>query len=262
MTLLIFNRGQENEGGNWQNGRRGASRLVVQRAPAPVHPQERFFPRCRRQCGEICRHSGGFVRATALVVQWKMLENTARKGDTRERLLALAESAVLAKGFAATSIEELIAAAGISKSGFFYHFKDKGELAKAMMLRYIEQDTKLLDDIFARADELNDDPLHGLLVALKLFAEMLANLPEAHPGCLAASFCYQDQLFNQGIRDLNAGSILRWRTQFRARLDAVAERYPPRRDIDPGAIQTALGLGVDGPRPERRLHSIRLMARA
>ena len=79
-----------------------------------------------------------------------MLENTARKGDTRERLLALAESAVLAKGFAATSIEELIAAAGISKSGFFYHFKDKGELAKAMILRYIEQDTRLLDDIFAR----------------------------------------------------------------------------------------------------------------
>src|SRR6187402_2601706 len=148
------------------------------------------------------------------MVQLPMLDNVPRKtGDTRERLLALAESAVLAKGFAATSIEELIAAAGISKSGFFYHFKDKGELAKAMMLRYIEQDTKLLDDIFARADELNDDPLHGLLVALKLFAEMLANLPEAHPGCLAASFCYQDQLFNQGIRDLNAGSILRWRTQ-------------------------------------------------
>ena len=175
-----------------------------------------------------------------------MLENTARKGDTRERLLALAESAVLAKGFAATSIEELIAAAGISKSGFFYHFKDKGELAKAMILRYIEQDTRLLDDIFARADELNDDPLHGLLVALKLFAEMLANLPEAHPGCLAASFCYQDQLFNQGIRDLNAGSILRWRTQFRARLDAVAERYPPRRDIDLEALADMAASNVEG----------------
>ena len=175
-----------------------------------------------------------------------MLENTARKGDTRERLLSLAESAVLAKGFAATSIEELIAAAGISKSGFFYHFRDKGELAKAMILRYIEQDTKLLDDIFARADELNDDPLHGLLVALKLFAEMLANLPESHPGCLAASFCYQDQLFNQDIRDLNAGSILRWRTQFRARLDAIAERYPPKGDIDLEALADMAASNVEG----------------
>jgi AcrR family transcriptional regulator len=44
------------------------------------------------------------------------------------------EAAVLEKGFAATSIEELIAAVGITKSGFFYHFKDKNELAKALTI--------------------------------------------------------------------------------------------------------------------------------
>ena len=154
-----------------------------------------------------------------------MRETHVRKGsDTRERLLALAEAAVLAKGFAATSIEELIAAAGITKSGFFYHFKDKGELARELLLRYLEQDRQLLDDLFSRADELNEDPLHGFLVGLKLFAEMMANLPEAHPGCLAASFCYQDQLFNSEIRDLNAGSVLAWRQRFRARFDLIAER--------------------------------------
>jgi TetR/AcrR family transcriptional repressor of nem operon len=176
------------------------------------------------------------------------LENTVRKAppDTRERLLELAEAAVLAKGFAATSIEELIAAAGISKSGFFYHFKDKGELAKAMMLRYIEHDKKVLEDIFSRGDELNDDPLHGLLVSLKLFAEMLAQLPEAHPGCLAASFCYQDQLFNQEIRDLNAGSVLRWRAEFRKRLDAIAKRYPPSREVDLEALADMAASNVEG----------------
>ena len=46
-----------------------------------------------------------------------------RKGQaTRERILDVAEASVLAKGFGATSIEELIAEAGITKSGFFYHF--------------------------------------------------------------------------------------------------------------------------------------------
>ncbi|HET8973947.1 MAG TPA: TetR/AcrR family transcriptional regulator, partial [Pseudolabrys sp.] len=101
-----------------------------------------------------------------------MLDNPPRKtGDTRERLLELAESAVLAKGFSATSIEELIAAAGISKSGFFYHFKDKGELAKGLLLRYLAQDRAVLENIFRRGDELNEDPLQGFLVGLKLFAE-------------------------------------------------------------------------------------------
>ena len=100
-----------------------------------------------------------------------MLENTPRRGsETRERILEIAEGAVLAKGFAATSIDELIAAVGITKSGFFYHFKDKGELAKAMLLRYLERDKALLDNLFSRADELNEDPLHGFLVGIKLFA--------------------------------------------------------------------------------------------
>ncbi len=181
-----------------------------------------------------------------------MLEKSApdtatRKGrDTRERILELAETAVLAKGFAATSIEELIAAAGITKGGFFYHFRDKGELAKAMMLRYIERDSELLDDIFRRADELNEDPLHGFLVALKMFAEMMGNLPEAHPGCLAASFCYQDQLFNQEIRDLNRGSVLAWRRRFRDRLDLIAARYPPRREVDFEALSDMAASLVEG----------------
>jgi AcrR family transcriptional regulator len=174
-----------------------------------------------------------------------MLQVPSRK-DTRERILEAAESAVLAKGFAATSIEELIAVVGITKSGFFYHFKDKGTLAKGMLLRYLERDKALLDDMFRRADELNEDPLHGFLVGLKMFAEMMANLPEAHPGCLAASFCYQDQLFNREIRELNAAGMLAWRTRFRERLDLIARRYPPRQDVDLDALADMISTLVEG----------------
>jgi AcrR family transcriptional regulator len=176
-----------------------------------------------------------------------MLHQVPRRGnETRERILELAEAAVLAKGFAATSIEELIAAVGITKSGFFYHFKDKGALAKALLLRYLEQDKALLDDIFRRADELNEDPLHGFLVALRLFAEMMGNLPEAHPGCLAASFCYQDQLFNQEIRNLNAEGVLAWRHRFRERLERIAERYPPKAPVDLDAMADMAATLVEG----------------
>jgi len=176
-----------------------------------------------------------------------MLETPARKGsDTRERLLAVAEEAVLAKGFAATSIEELIAAVGITKSGFFYHFKDKGELARALLLRYLEHDRVVLDDIFRRGDELNEDPLHGFLVGLKMFAEMMANLPEAHPGCLAASFSYQDHLFDREIQQLNADGLLAWRLRFRERLDLIAVRYPPRIEVDLDALADMASTLVEG----------------
>jgi len=176
-----------------------------------------------------------------------MLDMPIRKGRaTRDRLLDLAESAVLAKGFAATSIDELIAAGGITKSGFFYHFKDKADLAKALILRYLERDAELLDTLFRRGDELHDDPLHGFLVGLKLFAEMMANLPEAHPGCLAASFAYQDQIFNREIRDLNAAGLLAWRRRFHERLLIIAERYPPRPEVDLEALADMASSMVEG----------------
>ena len=176
-----------------------------------------------------------------------MAETITRKGsDTRERLLELAEGAVLEKGFAATSIDELIAAVGITKGGFFYHFRDKSDLAKALMLRYLERDKIILDEIFSRADELNEDPLHGFLVALRLFAEMLAKLPEAHPGCLAASFCYQDQLFNREIRDLNRSGVLAWQVRFRQRLDQIAAVYPPRIDVDLDDLADTVAALVEG----------------
>lgn len=176
-----------------------------------------------------------------------MLDEAPKRGaQTRERLLELAESAVLAKGFASTSIDELIAAAGLTKSGFFYHFKDKTELAKALMLRYLEHDRQLLEDIFRRGDELNEDPLHGFLVGLKLFAEMLADLPTAHPGCLAASFCYQDQLFSQDIRELNAEGVLLWRRRFRDRFALIAQHYPPKIEVDFDALADSASTVVEG----------------
>ncbi|MBN9022463.1 MAG: TetR/AcrR family transcriptional regulator [Rhizobiales bacterium] len=169
-----------------------------------------------------------------------------RKSDVRERLLAAAETSVLEKGFDATSIEELIAAVGITKSGFFYHFRDKTELARVLLQRYIERETAMFDTLFGRADELSEDPLHGFLVGLKMLAELVADLPNGHPGCLIASYCYQDRLFDDEVRELNARSVLLWRARFRARLDSIAARYPPRIGVDLDDLADMLSAVTDG----------------
>ena len=169
-----------------------------------------------------------------------------RNGSARERILEFAEASVLEKGFGATSIDELIAAAGITKSGFFYHFSDKTELARALLVRYMARETAMFDELFGRADELNEDPLHGFLVGLKLLAELVADLPNGHPGCLIAAYCYQDRLFDQEVRDLNAQSVLLWRARFRARLDKIAERYPPRIGVDLDDLADMLSAVADG----------------
>ena len=69
---------------------------------------------------------------------------------TRNRILDVTEAAVLEKGFSATSIDEVIAEAELTKSGFFYHFPDKNTLARALLMRYLKCDTEMQDEIFDR----------------------------------------------------------------------------------------------------------------
>ena len=107
--------------------------------------------------------------------------STTKGQETRARILEVAEASILAKGFDATSIEEIVAGAEITRSGFFYHFPDKNALARALLERYLEQDRALLGGIFRRAAELSDDPLHAFLIALKLLSEAMADLPNGHP---------------------------------------------------------------------------------
>jgi TetR/AcrR family transcriptional repressor of nem operon len=56
---------------------------------------------------------------------------TLAKQDARAKLLDAALSAIRRKGFAATTLDELCAVAGVTKGAFFHHFKSKEELGVA-----------------------------------------------------------------------------------------------------------------------------------
>ncbi len=166
--------------------------------------------------------------------------------QTRDRVLEIAEQTVLEKGFGATSIEELVAEAGITRSGFFYHFKDKNALALALLHRYIERDRQLQDQMLSRAFELTDDPLQAVLVGLKMFSEYVADMPKGHPGCLVATLCYQERLFDREVRDLYRDTVLAWRTRYHALLSEVASKYPPREAVDLEQLADAFSAITEG----------------
>lgn len=170
-----------------------------------------------------------------------------RKGDaTRERILEIAEAAVLAKGFGATSIEELIAEAGITKSGFFYHFKDKNELAMGLLARYEQQNDRLLSAVFGRARQLSDDPLQSFLVGLTLFAERMAAMPGGHPGCIVATMSYQDRLFDRTVRTELIRITDEWSRYFRNLIEEIVAIYPPREPVDLDQLARMVCCAIDG----------------
>jgi TetR/AcrR family transcriptional repressor of nem operon len=149
------------------------------------------------------------------------------KGEqTREHIMATAESIILKRGYSGTSIEEIIGEAGITKGGFFYHFKGKSDLAKHLINRYLENDMVFFSGLADRARSLTEDPLQQLLLFLKLMAEAMEDLPGTHPGCLVASFTYEAEQFDDEVRELNAEGVLSWRRIFMEHLEDVVQKYP------------------------------------
>ena len=163
------------------------------------------------------------------------------KGErTRQKLLDLAYDSLIRKGFAATSIEELVEAAGITKSGFFYHFKDKRDLARQLIERHSDEDAVFLAGMVQRARELSDDPLHSFLIFLKFYAEAMEELVDLHPGCFVATVSFQDLSFDREMRQMNSNNVLAWRALFVKWLEEIAQEHPPRGNLQAADFADAI----------------------
>ena len=78
---------------------------------------------------------------------------------TRNRLVDAAEKVFHEKGVAHASLEEIAAAAGVTRGAIYWHFKDKAELFDAMMQRVMLP----VEDLGERADACDPgDPLVAL----------------------------------------------------------------------------------------------------
>lgn len=147
---------------------------------------------------------------------------------TRIAIMDAAQALILESGFSATSVDAVIARAGITKGAFFYHFRTKADLAEALVLRDAANDAAHLEKHLARAERLSADPLQQMLLCMGLFEQEMAALVSPYPGCLYASFIYEAQLFDertlQIVREVFAG----WRRRIGEKLRLVTAIYPPR----------------------------------
>src|SRR5512134_4016298 len=82
------------------------------------------------------------------------------RGDARTRLLIAARDVIRAQGYAATSVDDLCRAAGVTKGAFFHHFPNKDALGVAAA----EWWTETASALFAAAPYHGfEDPLDRLL---------------------------------------------------------------------------------------------------
>ena len=166
--------------------------------------------------------------------------------DTRERILDAAEALILDHGFAATSIDKVLEGAGITKGAFFYHFKSKGELARALVDRFARLDAEVLAGTMARAEKLAQDPLQQVLIFVGLMIEELEAMTEPACGCLFASFLYENRLFDDDVREVIRKAFLEWRTRLGEKLAAAMEKHPPTTEVDAESLADLFTSIIEG----------------
>jgi TetR/AcrR family transcriptional regulator, transcriptional repressor for nem operon len=105
------------------------------------------------------------------------------RGEARLRLLTAAMDLIRRQGFAATSVDDLCAAAGVTKGAFFHHFASKEALGVAAVQHWTETTAAMFA---AHNYNAEPDPLDRVFAYLDLRRSLLA-MPLAEFSCVAGT---------------------------------------------------------------------------
>ena len=124
--------------------------------------------------------------------------------DTRTRLLDAAMAVFRAKGYAATSVDDLCRAAGVTKGAFFHHFRTKEEVAVAGAAHFGEMAAALFG--VAPYRQLRD-PLDRLLGYIDFRTAILEG-EIAEYTCLLGTMVQEAYATHPAIREACAREIV------------------------------------------------------
>lgn len=165
---------------------------------------------------------------------------------TRARILDGAQALILEKGLAATSIDDVLSAAGTSKGAFFHHFPTKNHLARALVERYAEADLAFLEDFMTRAEATSDDPAEQIVAFLRLFEEAADEIVAQQPSCLYVSYVYEKQFFDDGTIVVIADVLHAYRRRLAEKITTALELHPPPFPIDPATLADHVTVTFEG----------------
>ncbi|MGH6809570.1 MAG: TetR/AcrR family transcriptional regulator [Ensifer adhaerens] len=144
-------------------------------------------------------------------------KQSPERGNARIRLLDAARDIIRAKGFAATSVDDLCRAADVTKGAFFHHFGSKDALGVAAADYWAETTT----DFFAAAPyHAPADPLDRIL-AYVAFRKAIIMGEIAEFTCLVGTLAQEVYASAPDIRDACGRSIFGHTATLEADIEAA-----------------------------------------
>ena len=147
--------------------------------------------------------------------------DNAKKESVRTRLLEAALTSIRRKGYSATTVDELCAIAGVTKGGFFHHFKSKEALGVAAADYW----SQMTGGLFANAPyHAPEDPLERVLAYID-FRSALIDGPIEEFTCLVGTMVQEAYGSSDAIRAACDASISGHAATLEADVEAVMEKY-------------------------------------
>ncbi|HEX4831644.1 MAG TPA: TetR family transcriptional regulator [Trebonia sp.] len=165
---------------------------------------------------------------------------TARGAATRERIVAAAADLMYAGGAGATTLDDVRAAAGVSKSQLYRHFADKDALVQAVIAlrgqQVLERETRRLGRLSS---------LDGLARWRDAVVAASARQGGAH-GCVLGSMASELADSDEQARARVAGLLRQWEALLAAGLGRMRDAGILRPDADPGRLAVGLMAALQG----------------
>lgn len=158
----------------------------------------------------------------------------AKGEEARMRILDAAIASVREKGYAATRVDEVASAAGVTKGGFFHHFSSKEEMAVAAAERWSEVTGQLFQ---AAPYHLPDDPLDRVLAYIDFRRDIIGGQTDEFT-CFAGTLAQEAHLSAPAIREAARASIFGHAESHVTDIEAAMTEHCP--DADWSAESLAL----------------------
>jgi TetR/AcrR family transcriptional regulator, transcriptional repressor for nem operon len=160
-----------------------------------------------------------------------------RSGDARERLLRTAARLFLARSYHAVGVDELCAAADVRKGSFYYFFRSKSELAKAV----IDRHALALWDRLDEAGVVGDDPcatarLHAVADAVGAIQASFERQFGTVVGCPFGNLAAELATTEDALHDHLAAVFADWEGRLAAIWREAAEQHALRPGADPDLL--------------------------
>ena len=156
----------------------------------------------------------------------------ATEHNSKTKLLDAALQVIRAKGYTAATLDDICAAAGVTKGSYFHHFKSKEDMA----LLAVEYWNTMTGGLFATAPyQQLADPRDRVLAYIDLRADILqGELPDYT--CLLGTMVQELYETNPRIRDACNAGIRGHAATVAADLAQAKVLYVPEADWDPMVI--------------------------